>query len=80
MAGYRKKVSYLDYLENGMKIRNAGFVKMEERDGQTRLEIQVKNIPEQFGGLYELKADGGGTVGRISLQRGGGSCCAVWQR
>lgn len=80
MAGYRKKVSYLDYLENGMKIRNAGFVKMEERDGQTRLEIQVKNIPEQFGGLYELKADGGGTVERISLQRGGGSCCAVWQR
>lgn len=79
MAGYRKKVSYLDYLENGMKIRNAGFVRIEEHDGQTRLEMQVKNIPEQFAGQYELKADGGGTIGRISLARGCGSCCVVWQ-
>lgn len=79
MAGYRKKVSYLDYLENGMKIRNAGFVRIEEHDGQTRLEMQVKNIPEQFAGQYELKADGGGTIGRISLTRGCGSCCVVWQ-
>lgn len=79
MAGYRKKVSYLDYLENGMKIRNAGFVRIEEHDGQTRLEMQVKNIPEQFAGQYELKADGGGTIGRISLAQGCGSCCVVWQ-
>ena len=79
MAGYRKKVSYLDYLENGMKIRNAGVVRIEEHDGQTRLEMQVKNIPEQFAGQYELKADGGGTIGRISLAQGCGSCCVVWQ-
>lgn len=79
MAGYRKKIAYLDYLENGMKIKNAGFVRLEESNGKARLEMRVKNIPEVFGGQYELKADAGGVVGRISLLRGGGSCCVVWK-
>ncbi|MBQ7838982.1 MAG: hypothetical protein IJ390_00605 [Lachnospiraceae bacterium] len=78
MAGYQKKIAYLDYLENGMKIRNAGFVKVEERGTQTRLEMRVKNIPEMFSGEYELKADGGGTVAKIFLNHGSGSCCIVW--
>lgn len=79
MAGYRKKIAYLDYLENGMKIKNAGFMRLEESNGQARLEMRVKNIPEVFCGQYELKADAGGVVGRISLLRGGGSCCVVWK-
>lgn len=79
MAGYRKKIAYLDYLENGMKMKNAGFVRLEESNGQVRLEMRVKNIPESFGGQYELKADVGGVVGRISLLRGSGSCCMVWK-
>ncbi len=79
MAGYQKKVAYLDYLENGMKIKNAGFVKAEENNGQMRLEMRVKNIPESFSGEYELKADTGGTIGRISLGRGSGGCCVIWK-
>lgn len=80
MAGYRKKIAYLDYLENGMKMKNAGFVRLEENGGQVRLEMRVKNIPEIFSGQYELKADAGGVVGRISLLRGSGSCCVVWKK
>lgn len=79
MAGYQKKIAYLDYLENGMKIKNAGFVKAEESNGQMRLEMRVKNIPESFSGEYELKADTGGTIGRISLGRGSGGCCVLWK-
>lgn len=78
MAGYQKKVAYLDYLENGMKIKNAGFVKAEDNNGQMRLEMRVKNIPQNFTGEYELNADAGGTIGRISLNRGTGGCCIVW--
>lgn len=78
MAGYQRKVAYLDYLENGMKIKNAGFVKAEENNGQMRLEMRVKNIPQNFTGEYELNADAGGTIGRISLNRGTGGCCVVW--
>lgn len=78
MNRYQKSISYLDYLENGMKISNAGFVRIEEKSGQIRLEIQMKNLPEEFSGQFELHADCGGVVGRISLNRGNGSCCIVW--
>lgn len=76
---YQKKIVYLDYLENGMKLQNAGFLRIEEKDGRMRLELRVKNIPEQFAGEYAVNADSGGTVGRISLSRGSGSCCVVWE-
>ena len=42
--------------------------------------MQVKNIPEQFSGQYELKANGGGTVGAIQLSRGSGGSCTDWER
>ena len=80
MLNYQKSISYLDYLENGMKIRNAGFVRLEERSGQMRLEVRMKNLPEMFSGQYDLHADCGGVVGKISLNRGNGSCCIVWDR
>lgn len=79
MTGYRKKIAYLDYLENGMKIGNAGFVRIEDSNGQTRLELRAKNIPEAFGGQYELKTNAGSVAGRISISRGCGSCCLVWK-
>ncbi len=79
MGGYQRRISYLDYLENGMKIKNAGFVRMEENGGQVRMEIRVKNVPETVSGQYEVKADTDDVVGRISLNRGSGSCCMVWQ-
>lgn len=79
MAGYQRKIAYLDYLENGMKIRNAGFVRIEGNGTQMRLELRVKNIPETFHGQYELKTDTDDVIGRISLSRGSGSCCVVWQ-
>lgn len=79
MTGYQKKIAYLDYLENGMKIKNAGFVRLEKNGGQTRLELRVKNIPEMFSGQYELKTNAEGVVGRISISRGCGSCCIVWK-
>ncbi|MDO4332991.1 MAG: DUF6128 domain-containing protein [Eubacteriales bacterium] len=77
MTGYQKSIAYLDYLENGMKTGNAGFVRLEANNGQMRLEMKVKNIPEKFSGEYELKADAGGTIGRIELNEGTGSCCIV---
>lgn len=79
MAGYQKTIAYLDYLENGMKISNAGFARIEGNNGQMRLEMKVKNIPENFSGQYELKTDTGGIIGQINLKQGGGSCCIVWK-
>ena len=80
MANYQKAISYLDYLENGMKIRNAGFVRTEEKNGQMRLEVRMRNLPDIFNGQYDLHADSGGVIGSISLNRGSGSCCIVWDK
>lgn len=80
MAAYCKKIAYLDYLENGMKIKNAGFLKLEENGERIRLELRVKNAPEQFSGPFEICTDSGGKIGRISLNRGSGGCCMVWDK
>ena len=45
MAEYRKQIAYLDYLEDGVKIKNAGFVRIEEQNGHNRMEVKVKNLP-----------------------------------
>ena len=79
MAGYYKKTAYLDYLENGMKVRNVGFIRLEERDGTLRLEVRVKRAPEDASGLFELRADTGGLVGRVPLEKGTGGCCMFWR-
>ena len=39
MAEYRKQIAYLDYLEDGVKIKNAGFVRIEEQNGHNRMEV-----------------------------------------
>ena len=78
MAGYQKRIAYLDYLENGMRIRNAGFVKWEKNGGQIRLRVQVQNAPEQFNGQFALSAASGSAIAGIGLNRGNGTYSAVW--
>ena len=41
MAEYRKQIAYLDYLEDGVKIKNAGFVRIEEQNGQGLRGVSV---------------------------------------
>lgn len=80
MDGYKRQISYLDYMENGEKTGNAGFVKVEENAGKTRIEVRVKNLPAAVSGEVPLLEEGGGELGRISLNKGAGSCCLVWER
>lgn len=79
MAEYRKQVAYLDYLEDGVKIKNAGFVRIEEQNGHNRMEVKVKNLPGKDCGEFRLQEEHERTVGRISLQGGNGNCCMVWR-
>lgn len=79
MDGYKRQISYLDYMENGEKTGNAGFVKAEENVGKTRIEVRVKNLPAAVSGEFPLLEEGGGELGRISLNKGAGSCCLVWE-
>lgn len=79
MTGYKRQISYLDHLADGEKTGNAGFVKAEENDGRIRLEVRVKNLPDTVSGEFPLCEEGGGQLGRISISRGAGSCCLVWE-
>lgn len=79
MAEYRKQIAYLDYLEDGVKIKNAGFVRIEEQNGHNRMEVKVKNLPGKDCGEFRLQEEHERTVGRISLQGGNGNCCMVWR-
>ena len=55
MAEYRKQIAYLDYLEDGVKIKNAGFVRIEEQNGHNRMEVKVKNLPGKDCGEFRLQ-------------------------
>lgn len=79
MSGYYKKTAYLDYLENGMKVRNVGFIRLEENAGTLRMDIRIRNAPEDLSGPFALDADTGGLVGRILLEKGAGGCRMVWR-
>ncbi|MDR0963167.1 MAG: DUF6128 domain-containing protein [Clostridium sp.] len=41
---YNRKIKYLDYLENGEKIRNAGFVKIEVSNDKCNIQICVNGL------------------------------------
>lgn len=41
---YDRKIKYVDAFENGEKVRNAGFVKLEERDERISIHIKVSNL------------------------------------
>jgi hypothetical protein len=41
---YDRKIKYLDYLENGDKIRNAGFVKIEMADGICNMQFSINGL------------------------------------
>lgn len=73
--GYDKKIRYLDYLENGMRVRGGGFLKTELSDDYFKLGLTVKGVR----GAKELAPDvilcGKGReeiLGKILLEDGQG--------
>ena len=44
MSDYSRFVSYMYLYENGLKTMNAGFVKVESRNGQCQLCISARGL------------------------------------
>ena len=42
---YDRKIKYIDYIQNGERVRGAGFVKLEVRDDICNVQIQVTGLP-----------------------------------
>ena len=79
MAGYYKKVIYLSYLEQGNRIRSAGFIKAEMAGDQWTFDMRVSGMAELAEKKYDIYV--GNTkeehvIGNIFLYKGSGE----WKR
>ena len=75
MSDYRRLISYIYEYEDKEKGKNVGFVKMEARNGQCRMNLSVKNIYVGGNaiGVYLLGKDGVKTfLGNIFVRGGNG--------
>lgn len=77
---YDKQIRYLEYLENGEKIRSAGFVKIEVTDDKCNIQVNVTGLHPTENCSREVHLQGGnksvddvGVLGTIQLQAGKGS-------
>lgn len=73
---YDKQIRYIDYLENGEKQRNCGYVKMTVTDNRLLLEMQIKGLYETDDVASEVALEGAGTerrIGTILIRQGSGS-------
>ncbi len=72
---YQKEIIYMSLYKDNIKEGCVGFLKSEERQGQFRLEIQIKNIPGTLTGDYPIRIQdtaGWHEAGSLTLKEGNG--------
>lgn len=70
-----KKIGYVDYLENGVKMQNAGHIKIEVKDQALSLRVYVNKLPSSFTMTREIWMQGMGKeslLGILDLKEGVG--------
>lgn len=79
MANYSKKVVYLSYLEQGSRIKGAGFVKVETIGEKWSFDMRVSGMMELSDRKYDIYIINLGgkeyRIGGIFLHRG----CGEWK-
>lgn len=73
---YDKQIRYIDYLENGEKQRNCGYVKMTVTGKRLLLEMQIKGLYETDDVASEVVLEGAGaerSIGVVQIRQGSGS-------
>lgn len=74
MANYRRLISYIYAYEGEIKGKNIGFVKLESRNGQCRLSVNVKKVYVGSSdlGVYLMAPGGEICLGTIFIRSGAG--------
>lgn len=68
---YQKKIAYIDYIENGTRIKNAGHIKTFLRDREYMIDMQIKGLYPTDSMLAELHLKGARkAVGRLCINQG----------
>ena len=73
---YRKEIIYLGLYKDGSRIGNAGFLKVEDRTAESRLDLKLRNIPHNISGIFPIRIHNGADwkeINGISVQEGGGN-------
>ncbi len=73
---YDKRIRYIDYLENGEKQRNCGYIKITVTGGRLLLEMQIKGLYATDDVASEVMLEGAGMerrIGSVSIRQGNGS-------
>ena len=74
MSNYRRLISYIYAYEGGVKGKNIGFAKIEIRNGQCRIHVNVKRVflGNSDIGVYLLSPQKEILLGRIFIRNGAG--------
>ncbi len=76
---YQKEIIYLTLSKKGEKLGNAGYVRVENREGKYHLSMQIQNLPESLTGVFAIslrRQDGWEEIDTITIKGGKG----VWQK
>ncbi|WP_242984605.1 DUF6128 domain-containing protein [Clostridium sp. chh4-2] len=74
MSNYRRLISYIYAYEGGVKGKNIGFAKLEARNGQCRISVNVKKVYVGGNdlGVYLLSGNSEILLGKIFIRNGAG--------
>ena len=73
---FERIIKYIDYMENGEKVHNAGFVSLLRRDDIVDMQVQVEKLHETDTIIREITLSDGWQeqiLGELKLERGRGS-------
>ena len=78
---YDKKIKYLDYYEDGLRVGGCGYVKLEARDGCLRMELAATGLRPTDSFERDVFFLSGGEekkMGRIQITSGRGAWKMQW--
>lgn len=73
---YQKEIIYMGLYKDGSRIGNAGFLKVENREEESRFQLKLQNLPYNIKGRFPVRLYQGNDwkeINGISVQEGGGS-------
>ncbi|MEG0687059.1 MAG: DUF6128 domain-containing protein [Hungatella sp.] len=74
MSNYRRLISYMYAYEGGVKGKNMGFAKLEAKNGQCKISVNVKKVyvGNSDMGVYLLGEDKEIFLGKVFIRNGAG--------
>lgn len=78
-AMYQKEIIYLTLSKRGEKLGNAGYIRLENREGTYHLSMRIQNLPDSLTGVFAIsryRQDGWEEIDTITIKGGQG----VWEK